>query len=212
MPVSMQYHHDPPDITEPWQVQSQYPIVRVDGDIQEGLKYDLLRLFIPCGEFSAADSKPVGFYRWMRTILSVTLFVSKNKEVVYSSDHRFFQDIYKLYLAGATRVYFVWELFANTKKQSIFYITDLHAQAVHRAVIGTSQGEEDAVFVPGARRRPLPPKDEEGTPNATWLCRTMSLQSFSHEKPVNPRVLAKRTHHGKPDAVPHPGWPVAPVL
>jgi len=208
----MKYSHDPPDITDPWQIQTQYPIVRVDGDIQEGLKYDLLRLFIPCGEFTSETGQPVGFYRWMRNILTIPLFVSKQKDTVYSTDSGFFQDVYKLYLAGATHVYFVWELFATAKKQSIFYIEASHAQAVHRAVIGTSKGEEDAIFIPRARRRPVPDQKQEGAPDTTWLLRTMSLQSLSHEKPVNPRMLAKRTHHGKSDAVPHPGWPVAPVL
>lgn len=210
----LRYCHDPPDITEPWQIQSQYPIVRVDGDIQQALKFDLLTKFVPCGEYMSKTGQQVGFYRWMQSVLSVPLYVSKDKQTVYSPNHRLFEDIFRLFLAGANRVFFVWEFCsARSQKPVIFQVACNHAKAVYRSFRGLSNTDpQNTILVPARQLRRKDSKTTKGAPNHTWLHRTMHSQELSDPQGYSARMLARTLHHTNPHEILHPRWSLAPLL
>ena len=214
MTTPLLYHWDPPDITEPWQTQPQYPMIRVDGDTEEAIKYDLLRLFIPCGNYiSKIDNCPIGIYRWMRDILSITLYVAKDKKTVYCKDRHLFSDIRRLYLSGAKQVYFIWNLCTLAEEKVIFHISASHAEAVHRAWQDSKDPTKEVpIFMPPKRGRTAVAQTQEGAPNPAWVQRTMPSIEFPDQDTNPSRNMAPRAHHRKSHAVPHPGWPLETVL
>ena len=231
MPINLVYHHNPPDITEPWQYQCLFPIVRVDGNIQEALKYDLIRKFVPLSQYETTTGQQIGIYRWMRTLLSINIKVAKDKLTVYSQDTAIFVDIFHLYLGGAKQVFLVWDLAlapnttttttigdttttTTTSKSRIFHVSIDHAEAVYNASRGLEYktAPEHAVFVPPKNGRTPAPKTKEGEPCKSWIRRTVPTKEFFDQDAVNLGNVAPRTHNGKTNAVPHSRWPVAPML
>lgn len=214
MPIPLVFNQDPPGIKHSWQIQSQFPLFRVDGDFQQALKYDLIRKFVPCGGFETPTGSHVGFYRWMNTLLSIVLYISEDGHTVYCKDHNLFSDVFRLYLGGAKQVYFVWEIFSRKHSDPrIFHISIDHAEAVYTASRGlkTEIAPQHAVSFTRPRRRAAPYKDKEGGPNPTWIHESLPSEELQAEESNRPRNVAPRARR-KTHAVPHPEWPLAPML